>query len=110
MMTTASAGGGFALGDRDVDVTNTGGFIVDDKVEEELHGDFAAGERTKRLTPEDEQSALVEGDFASGERTEPLTEEEQLEANMHGDFARGERKEPLTPESVEEGSYASEEK
>jgi hypothetical protein len=31
-------------------------------------------------------------------------------AKMHGDFARGEREEPLTPESVEEGSFASEEK
>jgi hypothetical protein len=82
---------------------------VDDKVEEELHGDFAA-ERAKPLTAEDEESALLEGDFASGERKQPLTEPEKLEAEMHGDFARGERKEPLTPESVEEGNFASEEK
>ena len=40
----------------------------------------------------------------------PLTEEQKLEAEMHGDFAGGERTEPLTPDSVEEGTFAREEK
>jgi hypothetical protein len=85
---------------------NAGGYTVDDKTEKELHGDYAAGERTKPLTPEAEESALLEGDFAGGERTRPLTEEERREAELHGDFAAGERSKPLTPESSEEGSFA----
>jgi len=83
---------------------------VDEKSEKELHGDFAAGERAKPLTPDSEESALLEGDFASGERTKPMTEEEKLEAELHGDFAAGERSKPLSPDSVEEGNFASDEK
>ena len=110
-MMNASAGGGFrGWRDRNVDVTKPGGPLVDDKTEDELHGDFAAGERTKPLTTEAEESAILEGDFASGERTKPLTEEEELEAELHGDFAAGERTKPLTPESAEEGSFAPHEK
>ena len=82
---------------------------MDDKAKDELHGDFAAGERTKPLTPEAEESALLEGDFAGGERTRPLTDEEKLKAELHGDFAAGERSKPLTSESAGEGSYADEE-
>jgi len=37
-------------------------------------------------------------DFAAGERTEPLTPEESSEAGLHGDFSAGERTEPLTQE------------
>jgi hypothetical protein len=45
-------------------------------------------------------------DFAAGERTEPLTPEESSEAGLHGDFAAGERTEPLTPEEETPGTFA----
>ena len=106
----ASAGCGFTgWWDRNADA-QPGRSIVDEKMEKELHGDFAAGERSKPLSPEAEESALLEGDFAGGERTKPMTEEEKREAEMHGDFAAGERSQPLTPESTKEGSFAPHEK
>ena len=68
-----------------------------------LPGDFAAGERTEPVTPEEK---LRRGDFATGARTEPVTSEEKLEAGLHGDFAAGERSEPLTPENETPGTFA----
>jgi len=68
--------------------------------------DFAAGESTEPLTPEESSEADLQGDFAAGERTEPLTLEESSEAGLHGDFSAGERTEPLTPEEETPGTFA----
>lgn len=68
-----------------------------------LPGDFAAGQRTEPVTPEE---ALRQGDFAAGVRTEPETPEDKLEESLHGDFAAGERTKPLTPEEVTPGTFA----
>jgi hypothetical protein len=71
-----------------------------------LPADFAAGESTEPLTPEESSEADLQGDFAAGERTEPLTLEESSEAGLHGDFSAGERTEPLTPEEETPGTFA----
>jgi hypothetical protein len=96
--------------ERSTDHRKDHGDTMDAKEESELHGDYAGSERTKALTPTDEQSALLEGDFASGERTIPLTEEQKLEAGLHGDFAGSERTEPLTAEDDVPGSFAPDKK
>ena len=74
--------------------------------QEDLRGDFAAGERTEPQTAVEEQQAGLEGDFAAGERTEPQTAVEQLEAGLHGDFPAGERTLPLTPDDDVPGTFA----
>jgi hypothetical protein len=61
-------------------------------------GDFAAGERTKPVKPEDVQR---HGDFAAGERTKPAPP-----GGLYGDFAAGERTKPLEPGDEKPGSFA----
>jgi len=72
----------------------------------ETPGDFAAGERTEPLTPEEILEDGFQGDFAAGERTEPLTPEEVRDEGLHGDFAVGERTELPTSEEETPGSFA----
>lgn len=71
-----------------------------------LPGDFASGERTETLTPEEAREADLQGDFAANERTETPTPEEVREEGLHGDFAGGERQEPLTSEDDTPGTFA----
>jgi len=60
----------------------------DEKQERELEGDFAAGERTEPIKPEDVAEEELQGDFAAGERTAPPTPGDVVP----GDFATGEEK------------------
>ena len=69
-------------------------------------GDFASGERTEPLTPEEISEDALQGDFASGERTEPLSPQELSEDALHGDFAAGERTADLTAADETPGSFA----
>ena len=71
-----------------------------------LPGDFAAGERTGTLTPEEAREADLQGDFAANERTETPTPNEVREEGLHGDFAAGEREEPLSSEDDTPGTFA----
>ncbi len=68
-------------------------------------GDFASGERTEALTPEESQQEGLRGDFAAGERTEPLTAQETTDEGLHGDFAAGERSEPVTLADETPGTF-----
>ncbi len=72
----------------------------------ELHGDFAAGERTATPTPEEALEERLQGDFAAGEQAAAPTPEEVLEEGLHGDFAAGGRTEPLTAEDDAPGTFA----
>jgi hypothetical protein len=69
-------------------------------------GDFAAGERTEPLTPEEAREADLQGDFAANVRTGTPTPDEVREEGLHGDFAEGERTEPLTSEDDTPGTFA----
>ena len=70
-----------------------------------LPGDFATGERTEPLTPDEVLEESPRGDFAAGERTESATQEEIREESLHGDFAAGERTEPLPVEGETPGTF-----
>lgn len=72
----------------------------------DLPGDFAAGERTEPLAPEEAREASLHGDFAANVRTETPTPEEVREEGLHGDFAEGERTQPLTSEDDTPGTFA----
>jgi hypothetical protein len=61
-------------------------------------GDFAAGERTESVKPEDVRR---HGDFAAGERTKPAPP-----GGTYGDFAKGARTKPLEPDEETPGSFA----
>ena len=61
-------------------------------------GDFAAGERTQPVKPEDVRR---HGDFAAGERTRPAPP-----GGLYGDLAEGARTEPVEPQDVVQGTFA----
>jgi hypothetical protein len=59
------------------------------------------------MSLDEKQGRELEGDFAAGERTEPIKPEDVAEEELHGDFAAGERTEPIKPEDVVPGDFAN---
>ena len=59
------------------------------------------------MTKDESLQPELEGDFAAGERTKPVKPEDVGESELHGDFAAGEREHPVTPYDVEPGDFAT---